>query len=486
MKLTADHRWTYISGTVPWHLIDPVTSYKQEGYWFSKAYKRGTWDGRVRYVKYDRVLKQHYFATGLLTRVTSALDAASWNYELEDSRIYDYVTPIFELSSGCPTKPNIRLDEEGYIYQSKAVQACLLHGRGIIKIATGGGKTEVGASVIKSIGKQTIWLTHRRNLLRQTADRLSKRLQQPIGVIGDGSWDLQQVTVGMVQSLDELDTTQKQDTIKWLNNCEVVIGDEIHHLESEQWWLVFSQLKAPWRFGLSATPSLDGAGIQLVAMTGDVIFEITAEELISEYKVLMEPNIWIKRIDSPKIKADKYPTVYSEGVVHNTIRNTAIVDIAEKLLSDGKPPLILVKRLNHGNLLADMLCFKGLNAVFLNGSSSQREREESATALKNGTLDTIVGMAEIFGEGQDWPFLKSVINATGAKCGGDASEGDTGRQTIQFVGRGLRKDEGKTTFDFVDFADMTNKKLLEDSLGRIGTLESEGYGKYIRYWEDYR
>ena len=91
----------------------------------------------------------------------------------------------------------------------------------------------------------------------------------------------------------------------------------------------------------------------------------------------------------------------------------------------------------------------------------------------------------IEGEGSDFPQLECLINATGGKGGGDASDsGETGRVTIQILGRGMRKHPKKKTFDYVDFLDNSHRFLKNASRDRISTLRSEGYTEFIDFWEN--
>jgi superfamily II DNA or RNA helicase len=63
--------------------------------------------------------------------------------------------------------------------------------RGVIHAATGAGKTEIAASVIRGLNVPTMFMTHRTHLLRQTAARFAKRmpeLSQRIGIVGDSDY----------------------------------------------------------------------------------------------------------------------------------------------------------------------------------------------------------------------------------------------------------------------------------------------------------
>jgi superfamily II DNA or RNA helicase len=266
-----------------------------------------------------------------------------------------------------------------------------------------------------------------------------------------------------------------------------VIADEVHHLTSASWVSVFEKTKAPYRIGLTATPCFDGPGMALEAWTGPIVGEINAGELI-ERGVLVRPTIWFVRPGCEKLeKRLRYPTVYAQGVVGNDRRNDLIVHIARIFQQERKPTITLVKQLKHGRLLVDRMERRGMNAAFLEGRVPHVSRERALTALWGGGLDHVVAQATLLGEGVDMPKLRAVINATGTRAGGSPDSdnpGEVGRGTIQFLGRGLRRAPGKTSFEFVDFVDTHHSFLKEASLERVRALESEGYAPFIRYWAD--
>lgn len=475
MELVVDHQRTYLSGHFPREILDPITSYKVDGYFFAASYKKGHWDGCKRFIKYDQSKKQYYFGTGFLQRITQALDNANFPYHLYDERVYEDISPTYVLL------PGVDLRAGAYSYQAECLDAMLSHGRGILKLGTGGGKTEIGAALIKSIGKRTVWLTHRLNLLHQTRKRLRTRLGEEIGIIGDGECDIKPITVAMVQTLAQ----EYPQVMAFLKEVEVVIGDEIHHLESDQWYDRFEAIPAKWRFGLTATPRINGPGLALVAQTGEILMDIPSVNLI-ERGVLVPPRIWFVRCKEPKLpKKMDWREVYSQGIVNNAGRNKLLRDIATVFRADEKSCITLVKRVGHGEMLSDFFAHSGIKTQFIRGSVSQEQRDEYLEQLKEGRLHHIVAMTEIMAEGADYPWLRAIVNATGSKCGGSIKDDELGRQTIQILGRVIRKCPGKEYADYVDVSDNTHKSLMQASIERVATLEAEGFIPFVKYWSEY-
>lgn len=489
-KLVVDDTWTYIEGYCPTKAIDEVTSYRVHGRWFASSFRNAHWDGIKRFRVKDRRRECYKFPTGLLPRVVAQFEKIHLGYELEDHRELETPESCYQLEGG------IRLDDGIYDYQAPLLDAALMHGRGIVKAATGAGKTEVGAAIIKCYDKPTLWLTHLRVLLYQTRERLERRLGVKVGIVGDGKWEPETITVAMVPTLtrkrskkEEFDkfTIHRKRVAKLIAETELLIADEVHHLTSARWVSVFERSTAPYRIGLTATPCFDGPGLALEAWTGPVVAEINAGELI-ERGVLVRPDIWFVRPGCERVEKHlTYPAVYSQGIVHNKRRNDLIVHVARIFQAEAKPAITLVRRINHGKLLVDQMENRGMKAFFLEGRVKHQDRVRLLEGLWDGSVDHLVAQSTLLGEGVDMPQLRAVINACGTRAGGSPDSdnpGEIGRGTIQFLGRGLRRAPGKTSFEFVDLADDHHKFLKAAARERVAALESEGYAPFIRYWAD--
>lgn len=484
MKLIVDHLWTRIDGKFPEATVDKATSYFVKGSWFAQSARKGHWDGRKRLL--DRRGRLPKFPTGLLTNVTDALARLEWEYELDDQRDWPcFPSANYRLNGG------IDLRGRPYEYQGEALDAALQHSRGTLVMATGAGKTELGAGIINSIQQPSVWLTHRRNLAYQTQRRLSERLGVKVGFVGDGVIDVQDITVCMVQTLDNADADRFTELRELLDRTEVLICDEVHHLASgsDLWYKNLYRMRAPWRYGLTATPEFEGPGIKLIAHTGGEIYRIEAPELV-ERGVLVPPRIWIDECEILGLdKKMDWRKAYKAGVVLNLARNRKIVGAAKQWGQvEKRPTIILVRQIQHGKTLMDMLCRERVTCDFIHGGVGETQRELVLSALKDGLLDVVVGQVEVMGEGVDLPWLQCGINAVGQRGGGDASdgsEGETGRQTTQILGRLLRRYPGKEHCDILDFADSGHKLLEKASLARIGTYVAQGHAERIQRWSDY-
>lgn len=179
-------------------IIDSTLSCYQPGYQFSDAYQMGVWDGKVRFLN-----KRNYtFPSGLLNVVKEVIP--------ESVEIVYNITP-FDIE--VPEEINLLEPnaEKGYItlrdYQRNAVEEALKKTRGIINVATNGGKTEIAAGIIQLLysklkkGQTILFVTHNKEIFHQSAKRLEKRLDMEIGKVGDGYWNVKPVTVVMIPTV---------------------------------------------------------------------------------------------------------------------------------------------------------------------------------------------------------------------------------------------------------------------------------------------
>lgn len=110
--------------------LDQELSYKVQGAEHTTVYKRGVWDGRKKLLT-DRL----FFPIGLLQRVMEFYENQNKPFELLDLRE--------PKSKGKPINiiPTLKkMDKAPYPYQLEAVKAIHKIDRGIIRVATGGGK----------------------------------------------------------------------------------------------------------------------------------------------------------------------------------------------------------------------------------------------------------------------------------------------------------------------------------------------------------
>jgi len=427
-------------------IIREVCRARPSGFMYMDKYRRGHWDGYISLM--GGFTK---FPTGLIGIVKTALHSKNINCELR------YVPPRESFGHGVSEDDLIGITLRDY--QISAANTLLRATRGVAKMATNSGKTEVIAAILKKLNSKAVVMVHRKELLYQTAERLCNRLGHDIGKIGDGVWDIQDITVAMVQTLSARNLSVFSDN-------RVVIVDECHHTSSDQAMNVLFKLPGMYRFGFSGTPLKHDvlSDLKLMALTGDVIVDISNKYMVEEgYSA--KPKVYIVPVEDYSVAAweSSYQSAYDSLIVNNKDRNDIISKIAKSV--DGTV-LVLVERIEHGNILHDMIP----DSVFVNGSFDSTYRRDVLKSMQNGGVFIAT---PIFDEGIDVPSISTLIVA----CGGNSSN-----KLLQRLGRGLRKKAYDNVVNVYDFLDDTNMYLLGHSEKRIDTLIDEGF-EVVKYEE---
>lgn len=359
-------------------------------------------------------------------------------------------------------------------YQKEAVQKFLEKKIGILEIGTGGGKTLCAAECIRRLGYKTLFVVDKIELLKQTKKRMQDALGIEIGQLGGGVEEFKDVTVATIQTL--IKNVKDINYIKYFKSVRFVIFDETHKVAARSYVKIGRMLSgADYRLGISGTAFRDdGNDMMINAVTGYKLYDLSSKVLI-EKGWLVRPTIrfikdYMREEDVREIKQkssdrledgtpENYLNYYQSFIVENDKRN----DIIYRLTEDNKDKkiLILVKLIDHGNLLEKMIP----GSRYLHGSIGKKEREDMFEQFVDGSFNVLISTISIFSEGIDIPSLDMVINAS-------ANKGDV--KTIQVLGRILRKMEGKDDALYMDF--MDNERFFEKaSMSRRRALLREGH-----------
>lgn len=474
-KIIVEHLHSKIEGELTKELCDKIymiCAYHPPGYHFGPSYKqmiyyknkktgktekRRAWDGYISFFRKDTQI----FSTGFLYNIKQLFKENSVKYKIIDNRQYPTLPEI--------TDYKLYDDELGYIelrdYQKKTLDKALKLKQCIIKLPTGSGKSEVAASLIKNINQPTLFLVHQQSLALQTKQRFEQRLKQPIGLIGISQFEPQNITIATIQTLWSKRQTTKLK--KYLKTIYLVIADECHHLKSKSWTKSMNKIKAPFRYGLSATPNIDGEGKKLLSVTGRVISCAKTKTLIKK-GILAKPLIKIYKLNCSPVDDDlSYQEAYKEGITNNFERNEHITKMAYKYYKHNKKILILINELAQAEILFEMIKSydNNINVSFLSGKDSAEKRDKTIKDFENNKIDIILASV-IFDEGIDIKCINVLILGGGGK---------SSLKSIQRVGRSLRKMDGKTKVLIIDFWDNCNKYLLKHSKKRLQTYQKEGF-----------
>ncbi len=215
-----------------------------------------------------------------------------------------------------------------------------------------------------------------------------------------------------------------------------------HTLPSDSYWNLAQKFeRAYWRVGLSGTPldRGDRRSVLAAASLGPVIYRLSSERLITA-GILAKPRVSLLAIQHPPQLAADWHEVYRQAIAENDGRNRAVVAAALRV---PRPTVVFVRGVEHGRALEALLRAEGVRVGFVSGVLPEKARAALLRALAGGSLQVLVSSV-VLQEGWDLPSLRSVVVASG---------GRSVIASLQRVGRGMRRAEGKDEFVVVDFAD---------------------------------
>ena len=433
-------------------IVRKVCRARPSGFQFMSKYKNGSWDGFISLME-----TPSSFPTGLLGLVIPALEERNYNVEI-DWGVYTDKPELYVFPS---MLHGITLRD----YQLEAIEELLKAQRGVAKMATNSGKTEVFAAILKALGdKKALIIVHRKELLHQTVDRLNLRLGRMIGKVGDGYVESGDgITVAMIQTLSGIMNAPRTEFFHHFDTNEVVIVDECHHVSANQMMDALHKIPGKYRYGFSGTPLKDDvlADMKLMSVTGRVIVDVSNKDLI-EQGFSAVPIVYMHDIIADKgVDWDlDYHSAYSQYIVNNSQRNDLIARLARESAKIGEVVLVLVTQIEHGELLA-----RKTGGFFSSGKHTTKHRTNMLEDMRKGIPGVYVA-STIFDEGVDVPAINTLILAGGGK---------SGIRLLQRVGRGLRQKPGENVLKVHDFIDDTNKYLMKHSEDRIDVYITEGF-----------
>lgn len=444
--------------------INKVTSYELPGAWVSG------FSPQRRYL-FSRATQK--FPSGLLKRVKKSIRKCGYK-----TRTIDYRKQV-KIDDKKILSIFDNLDFSLRDYQAESVVDGVRYQHGLFWHPTGSGKTKLFTLLLLCYDKVTLVITHRKELLYQTKREIEQLTGREVGIIGDGNWAPRKWTVGLVNSFMRKDDLLK-NVITYLEKIEYLICDEVHHLGASMWWKIAKQSRnTVARHGFSGTCfRTDNADLLLLAHTGDVISHYTSSYMI-ENGWLARPLIYRDKIKySNGVSSNStWNQVEKELIVNNPERNRKGCRFIYDSYSEGGQILILIKRIDHGHIIKNMLQqdfgVEARDIRYMSGRESTEVREKALLDFKYGVYPILIGTS-IYDEGIDLPTIGTGVNLSG---------GDSDIKTVQRLGRVIRKvvPDGELDVDpsveqnvkYYDPFDTGHRFVKKHSKNRQKVYESE-------------
>ncbi len=334
-------------------------------------------------------------------------------------------------------------------YQEKAVADVIEHSFGVLEAGTGSGKTVMALKIIAERKQPTLIIVHNKELLHQWRERIGEFLCIEAGQAGDGKYDIQPVTVAIVNTARKhLETLPEQ--------FGHIIVDECHRVPASLFTDVVSSFDSYFMLGLSATAFRreDGMTQLIYTYMGDRLHAVNPR-VLEESGAVVRPDFVQKPTEFKFVFRGDYSKMI-KSLAKSDKRNSLIAaDVAEIIRSGHEGTVLVVSdRVAHCEILQEKLAEHGVESALLTGRVPADERSRIVEEVKNGQIRVLISTLQLIGEGFDCPGLNTLVLSTPIKFEG---------RLLQVVGRIMRPSENKKA-QVIDYIDI-HVPILRRSAG---------------------
>jgi len=313
------------------------------------------------------------------------------------------------------------------------------NGAGLVVLATGLGKTWLSAFDSESF-KRVLFVAHREEILRQALATFRRiRPDACMGFYtGKDKIDDADILFASVQTLGRARHLERfaEDTFDY------IIVDEFHHAAASTYRRLIDHFEPKFLLGLTATPDrTDGA--DLLALCGENLVyrcdlvDGVNQELLSPFKYFGIPD----DVDFSNIpwRSGRFDPEALEFAVTTEIRAKNAYEQWQK--RGGTRTLAFCVSQRHADYMADFFKNRGVNCAAVHSGPTADPRAESLERLEAGELGLVFSV-DMFNEGVDVPHIDTVmmLRPTGSRI-----------LWLQQFGRGLRRAEGKSHVNVIDY-----------------------------------
>lgn len=425
---------------------------------YLRPYMERGWDGKIKYIS-----DSGYAKTGLLPMITSKLKKLNIKYQLKDSR---NTLEVF----GIPSKIK---HFKAFKHQKEAVESIINNKvdeipfqRGIIDAATNAGKTLMALML-------HLAFKNLKTLILVNNSPLYKQFLEDIPKLYNGSWgQMQGKKVVWGDLMICMTPTLVRNLSKYsriLAGYEIVLFDECHLASSKTNKKIITALyNTVVRVGLSGTPLLHKdptKNMDIISFFGDVVYKISNMELM-ENGISSPIVVKISKGSVGVREKGDYTLEYDNAIIDNNDRDKIILSrINFYMVRDQFPILVLARYHRHVEKFYKRCIAKfgdRYKVAFLHGG--RHDRYETLERFKKGEIDILISSL-LIKLGQNMPLIKTLINISG---------GDSHINTLQIVGRLIRKHESKTKVYLEDFWDEGFYQRRH-SFHRVKYYKKEGF-----------
>ena len=463
MKLKVENRYLRIlkANTEELNFIQSYFIRRPKNYRFMPAYKKGTWDGTINFIKGGRNIP-----IGFWREVLNICRSQNFKLEIEGREQLMETKISKEEFFGWLDYVYEGLDKKPYSYQREAAWAIIRNKGCVAELATGAGKTFIIFLIItllmeKDYASRFLLIVPSVSLVEQMradfkdylswSDKFTVK-HKVNGIYSKSKYDPESdVVVGTYQSLVKLDK-------EFFDAFDVIACDETHTAKAASIQTILLKCKAQRRFGMTGTlPKSNTVDyLNVISNLGPSVYKIEAHEL-QGLKTL-------SRLDIRRIKLKYKDEEFCQdlhNLVKSGIENTKVLHLETEAITQSKlriefiskiftklkgNTLVLFKHINYGNALLNY--FKSnvddWQFYFVDGSIDSDSRSAIFEEMEEGKNRCLVASFGTLSTGVSINNIHNIIFVESYKS--DV----TVRQSI---GRGLRLHKDKTCLTVIDIID---------------------------------
>lgn len=323
-------------------------------------------------------------------------------------------------------------------YQEQAVKNICSRSFGVLEAGTGSGKTVMALAAICLRKQPAIVIVHTKELLYQWRDRINEFLGIEAGLVGDGKFDIQPLTVAIVNSA-------RKRTDELVPRFGHLIVDECHRVPATLFTDVVSLFDSYFLLGLSATAFRSDEGMTrlIYYFMGDRAHTVDPMHLKVTGAVL-KPKIIRSETDFDYGYRGDYQALISALTKHEGRNRQIASDIIGWVKKDSvSTALVVSDRVSHCKVFVELLEKHGISVELLTGQIQPDKRNQIVDDVQKGNVQVLVATLQLISEGFDCSGLSSLFLTTPISFEG---------RLVQVIGRILRPAENKVpvVYDYVD------------------------------------
>ncbi|MCU0864159.1 MAG: DUF3427 domain-containing protein [Planctomycetes bacterium] len=336
------------------------------------------------------------------------------------------------------------------------------HHRNLLAAATGTGKTVMAAVDYKRLRirlprARLLFVAHRQEILRQSLGTFRHALRDAsfgeLWVGGSRPSAFEHVFAS-IQSLDASGYEHLDH-----RHFDVVIVDEFHHAAAASYRRLLDHIQPVELLGLTATPER-GDGESILPWFGDrIAAELRLWDAIDQHYLV--PFLYYGIADSLDLR--EVPWRRGRGYDTDALTNVytasdrwagLVINQLQRHINDvGKMKALgFCVSVRHAEFMARQFVAAGIAAVAVSADTADTERSQVLQQLQSGRLQVIFSV-DLYNEGIDVRAVDVLLFLRPT---------DSPTLFLQQLGRGLRRDDGKSVCTVLDFVGQHRREFRFD------------------------